>query len=36
MSIAILANPARDHAVVKYRKGISTIAKTVKHSTATR
>lgn len=36
MNVAILANPAIDHAVVKYSNGISTIAKTVKHSIATR
>lgn len=36
MNVAMLANPAIDHAVVKYSNGISTIAKTVKHSTATR
>lgn len=36
MKVAILANPAIDHAVVKYRNGIKQIAKTVKHSTAIR
>ena len=36
MNVAILVNPAIDHAVVKYRNGMSTIAKTVKHNTANR
>ncbi|UKM36141.1 hypothetical protein VBSAUS713_10 [Staphylococcus phage vB_SauS_713] len=36
MNVAILANPAIDHAVVKYSNGIRTIAKTVKHNTANR
>lgn len=36
MKVAMLANPAIDHAVVKYRNGMSTIAKTVKHNTANR
>ncbi len=36
MNVAILANPAIDHAVVKYKSGIKQIAKTMKHNTATR